>query len=122
MINTSLIHSILAQAPPAAGAAPAAPNPLLPAIGNLTFGSHAGFTDLPTFAMAFLNLILPFAGIIAVLAVCWAGILYITSGGDEEQAGKAKKNLTWAIIGVILIAFSQIIVTWVNQILTNRSI
>lgn len=73
----------------------------------------AGITD------GFLIWIVRFAGAFAVIAVIYAGFMYITSAGNSDQAEKAKKNLTWAIIGVILVAFSSFIVFNVNDILNN---
>lgn len=56
------------------------------------------------------NLLNWFAGIIAIVAVAmilWAAFLYMTSAGDDEKIGKAKKTLIFGIAGVIvsLIAF-----------------
>lgn len=44
---------------------------------------------------------------IAVIMIIFGAITYITSGGDEDKAGKAKKILTYALIGiaVALLAF-----------------
>lgn len=39
---------------------------------------------------------------LALLAIVWAGILYMTSFGDAAKAESAKKTLTWAIIGLVL--------------------
>ncbi len=75
------------------------------------------FTDVPTFATAVLRTIWPYAGSLAVLAVIYSGFMYITAGGDSDQAEKAKKNLTWAIIGVVLVASSVLIVSWVDNVL-----
>jgi type IV secretory pathway VirB2 component (pilin) len=42
------------------------------------------------------------AGIVAVAMIVLGGVLYLTSGGSEEQRGKAKKTLTAAIAGLII--------------------
>ena len=79
--------------------------------------SNGSFTDVPTFANAVLTTIWPYAGSLAVLAVIYSGFMYITAGSDSDQAEKAKKNLTWAIIGVVLVAMSVLIVSQINRIL-----
>ena len=38
---------------------------------------------------------------ISLIAFVIAGIMYLTAAGDETQAGKAKKAMTYSIIGVI---------------------
>lgn len=41
-------------------------------------------------------------GGLAVLMFVWAGILFVTSGGDPGKIDKAKHALTWAVIGTIV--------------------
>jgi len=56
-------------------------------------------------------------GLVAVAAMIYAGILYFTSGGNEEQAGKAKKTMTYAIIGLVVVLLSYVIInTLINTI------
>jgi len=47
--------------------------------------------------------IFTFAGIIAFLFIIYAGIRFITSGGDAKQVESARKILTYAIIGLLII-------------------
>lgn len=76
-------------------------------------------TTLPDIASRIFGWLVGFAGAFAVAAVIYSGIMYITSAGDATQAEKAKKNLTWAIIAVVLISVSASIVWLVNNILTT---
>lgn len=39
---------------------------------------------------------------VALIGFIIAGIMYLTAAGDETQAGKAKKAMMYAIIGVIV--------------------
>lgn len=48
-----------------------------------------------------------------VLAV--GGFLYITSGGDEEQAVRGKKTIMWAVIGIIVISVAYAVIIWFRQ-------
>jgi len=61
------------------------------------------------------------AGVIAVLALVYSGVMYITSGGNEEQAAIAKKNIVWVVIGLVLIASALIIVRVIINILNSGS-
>jgi len=56
-----------------------------------------------------INLILYFAGAIAIGFLVYNGIRLIQSQGNEEQIGKAKKSITYSIIGIVLITLSLII-------------
>lgn len=69
-----------------------------------------------------IEFILPVAAGVAVLAVMYAGVLYITSQGDPEKVGKAKKALLWAIVGVIIIVLSYAIVIMINNVVNNKII
>ena len=63
------------------------------------------------------NILLYFGGIIAVVFIIIGGYQYITSTGSEEAAGKGRKTLTYAIIGLLVIIFSYAIVNiLVNQL------
>lgn len=48
-----------------------------------------------------------FSGALAVLYIVIAGFKYITSAGNEENMEKAKKQITYAVIGLILIGIAE---------------
>jgi hypothetical protein len=50
-----------------------------------------------------------FAGIALFVMLLIGGFRYITSGGDPKAAETAKKTLTYAISGMVLIACSYLI-------------
>jgi len=56
------------------------------------------------------NWILGFVGMIAVLMLIWGGVMYLTSGGDEEKAKTGKKTLSYAIIGLVIAGIAYAIV------------
>lgn len=94
--------------------------PLPTEVGNITFPTpNPIFNDLNSAAGGILTWILSFAGAFAVLAVVYSGFMYLTAGSNSDQAEKAKKNITWAITGIILVTFSGAIVWWVSDILAN---
>ncbi|MEA1937195.1 MAG: pilin [Patescibacteria group bacterium] len=39
---------------------------------------------------------------IGILAIIWAGISYVSSGGDTEQATTAKRIIKYALLGIIV--------------------
>lgn len=57
------------------------------------------------------NILLPLAGLVAVLFIIIGGYRYIVSAGSEEQAEAGKKTLTNAVIGLVIIILSYVIVT-----------
>lgn len=56
------------------------------------------------------NFIASFISFIAILAVIYAGFLYVTSRGEEEGVTQAKKILTGVVLGLVLTAASYAII------------
>lgn len=54
---------------------------------------------------------------LAVIAIIYSGIMYMTSSGDQAKSEIAKKNLIWAIIGVIIVALSFFIVELIAKVI-----
>lgn len=52
-------------------------------------------------------------GVLAVIMIIYAGFQYVTSGGDSGKISNAKNTLIYAIIGIVIVAFSQAIVFFV---------
>jgi type IV secretory pathway VirB2 component (pilin) len=53
------------------------------------------------------------AGMLAVIMIIVSGIKYVTSGGDSNKIASAKNTLVYAIVGIIIVALSQVIVRFV---------
>ncbi len=52
-------------------------------------------------------------GIVAVIMIIIGGLKYITSGGDSSNISSAKSTILYAIIGLVVVALSQVIVRFV---------
>ena len=90
------------------------------ALGTVKTGAGiTGTQDLPTLIGRLINGFLGILGIIFVLLVIYAGILYMTASGDDTKVKKAKTLLTEAIIGIIIIVAAYSISAFViGQITT----
>ncbi len=60
--------------------------------------------------------LLQISGILAVFFIILSGFNYIKAFGQEEEIQKAKKGMTWAIIGLIVVILSYAIVQNVIRI------
>lgn len=60
-----------------------------------------------------INMLSILAGVIAVILVIVSGLKYIMSQGDAAQISSAKRSLIYAIVGIIVVALSQVIVRFV---------
>ncbi len=59
---------------------------------------------------------------IAVIFIVVGGIMYMTSQGDDEKAGKAKKLIINALIGVAIMLVALVLVSWVQSLLSGSGI
>jgi len=62
-----------------------------------------------------INFFLGLLGLIAVAFLIYAGVLMVTAGGNEETVGKARKVITYAVIGIVIILLSYTVVTFVTS-------
>jgi hypothetical protein len=60
-----------------------------------------------------INILLFIIGIIAVIVIVISGIQYVTSGGNAEQASKAKNGIIFAVVGIIVAVMAYAIVGFV---------
>lgn len=65
--------------------------------------------------VGWMKFFLSVTAVIAVLAIVFAGFLYVTAGGDDGQTEKAKKVVMWVAIGILLIFGSYAIVNTIMQ-------
>jgi len=61
--------------------------------------------------------LLGFLAALAVLIIVIAGVMYITSAGDQDRIDNAKKWLLYAIIGLVVALLAYLIVYSVGQML-----
>jgi len=90
-------------------------NPLAPACKETPeaafcqdIGPEVGSNDddpVQDFISLGVNIIVIITMIAASFALVYSAILYIYSGGNDESIKKAKKTLTFAIVGVIVVLF-----------------
>jgi len=71
--------------------------------------------DLRLLAIGWSKFFLSLAAIVAVIALIYAGILYLTDFGSGTGAEKAKKIILWVVVGIILILGSYAIVNTVMK-------
>ena len=65
-------------------------------------------SSILTIVTGFLMWLLMIIGLVAIISFIISGIMYLTAAGDETQATRAKRALTYSIIGII-VALSGVI-------------
>lgn len=72
-------------------------------------------SDIKGALVTIITKVLDFIIIVAVIFVIIAGIRLIISAGDEGEKDKAKNTIIYVIIGIIVVLFARVIVTFVNN-------
>lgn len=80
--------------------------------------------NLGTLISEFASLALLIGGVLMFIWFVWGVFEYIFAGGNKESLGKARKRMTWAIVGFLLFTISFAISQYVSTIFkpTNLSI
>lgn len=82
------------------------------AISTIGFGSFG----ISRVANVIITLIYTFASLIFVFMILYSALQWIMSGGDKEKVAAAKGRLTYAIIGIVLLALAFVIIRIVGGI------
>jgi len=81
--------------------------------------AHAGvISDAPsisTVGINILNFLLQVAGIIAIISLVLAGMVYALSAGDTKRAALAKHAVQASIVGIIMAMSGMIVVRFIGQ-------
>jgi hypothetical protein len=72
-----------------------------------------GGVDLSKILKIVLDILSIVAGVLAVVMVIVSGMKYITSSGEAQAISSAKKTLTYAIVGIVIVAVAQTLVRFV---------
>ncbi len=77
-------------------------------------GLNSVGSDIPTLIGKILGSVLGFTGTIFFILVIIAGLMWMTSGGNEERVKKAKQILIAAIIGLVIILSAYAITNFIG--------
>jgi hypothetical protein len=111
LTKASLALTAGAMAVPAlVGAEPTGLDPVPGSAGNITVAQL--LTKVITW-------VLTFSAAVAVLFLIFGGLQYVTSAGNEKRIDAAKKTILYAVAGLIVIALSFVIVTFVSRNIRN---
>jgi hypothetical protein len=84
-------------------------------IGN--FWNPLKLGTLPEIITALIRILFALIGIMAVVIIIISGFRMVTANGNEEQLTKAKKAITWAIIGLVVSLLSFSIVAIIQRLI-----
>jgi len=84
---------------------------------GLDYGAATGLgtRDIREGIMTIVKYLLTFLGVIAILVMLYGGFVWLTSAGNEEKVGQAKKIITAGIIGLVIIFISYALARFVIE-------
>jgi len=87
-----------------------------------TAGEKAGYAinlEITIIVANIIKVILGLTGMAFIVVLVYAGILYLTAGGKEDNTKKAKHLISSAVIGIIIIVAAYAIANFVFAALTG---
>lgn len=82
--------------------------------GDVAISGDIDKRPLGDVVLAMVNYFIGFLGFIAVVVFVYAGVLWVISGGNDEQITKAKKIMTYASLGLVVVILSFSIVRFIT--------
>lgn len=78
--------------------------------GGTCDGSGEG--TLSNIITAVVDILSVIVGALAVIMIIVGGLRYITSGGDSSGTASAKNTIIYAVVGLLIVIFAQVIVNF----------
>jgi Type IV secretion system pilin len=97
----------------AAGASGSAKNDVCEGITSAGGSCTSNGSALTGIFELIINIISVIGGFAAVVMIMIGGFRYVTSGGDSSKVSSAKSSIIYAIVGLLVIVFAQVIVRYV---------
>ena len=90
---------------------------------GLGYGTEIGLTtqDVRVTIANIIRVALGLLGIVAVIIILWAGMLWMLSKGDDTKIGEAKKMMIQGVIGLAIILAAFAIATFVVNSLVEAT-
>lgn len=77
------------------------------------------FTSVTEVLNGFFKVLIELGAVAVVLAIVYAGFLFVAARGNPEQLTKARTTLFWTIIGALILLGAQVIAGAVQHTITS---
>jgi hypothetical protein len=89
--------------------------------GTAVMPNWFGVGSVSELIMKVVNFVIDIAIPVAVVMIIWSGFMFVTAQGNDEKINRAKKNLVWTVTGLIIIVSSQLLVGYIQELMTGQS-
>ena len=69
----------------------------------------AGLDQIEDLFKSIISVIVGLGFIVMLVLIVWAGIKYLTSGGEPKAVQSAHQTVTWALLGIIFMAIAWLV-------------
>ena len=88
--------------------------------GQVTQSNETAKNFIQTKAGQIIGTVLSFVGVLFLILMIYAGILWMTAGGNDQIVTKAKGLLINSIIGIVIIFAAYAITAFVGNFVSNQ--
>ena len=71
--------------------------------GDAEFDNPIGPDNFAAFTDDILDVVLTIGTVLVVLAIIYAGFMFVTAQGNDEKLKKAKHTFIWVVIGAVIL-------------------
>lgn len=82
-------------------------------VSAVTLESPFGTTDVQVIINKMINALLGIVGTIAVLMIVYGGIKIMISGGEPTKYEEAKKTITYAVVGLVVVLLAGAFINFI---------
>lgn len=82
-------------------------------VSAVTLESPFGTTDVQVIINKMINALLGIVGTIAVIMIVYGGIKIMISGGEPTKYEEAKKTITYAVVGLIIVLLAGAFINFI---------
>lgn len=76
----------------------------------------AGLAEIEQVFSKVVSIMVGLGFIVSLVVLAWAGIKYLTSGGEPKAIQAAHQALTWALLGILFLAIAWIILQLIQAV------
>ena len=80
---------------------------------------NLGSANLESTVIKIVQWVLTLLGLIAVIMIIYGGFIWLTAGGNEDKVSTAKRIISAAVIGLIIVLLAWAIITFVVNTSSN---
>ncbi len=78
-------------------------------------------TDIRETTALIIRYLLGFLGILFTILIIYGGFLWMTAAGNDQQIDKARKILTQAAIGLLIVVLAYALSSWIFKIILRAT-